>query len=318
MPLFESSEELHVEPTKAEYHHVVLQQSVTMLAYMDRSTHNTTELVSVPEPRVLLGFSVHDLPILIGAAAGAIGLTVIILIAIIVWHCCRVNRNQEKTCCVDIAGNDNSVLKVPHSTVVHSQVYETQVLESTCNSNAVPNGLTRSQSLPFRENSKDSVKGKSRSRPASQPVHFPIVEKSTGCQIRGLENAAMPSITEGAIRSQTCMQDVPALSQCASYTTLEEPFNYSSIHTMDFLMKTRSLPTWSQGKLRPMSTEDDLNELYAKVNFSKKRKNRMGNDCAAAIAFTKSRCTALPFTHKDTDPLVDNEAVVVYDERTAV
>ncbi|KAJ8892805.1 hypothetical protein PR048_005386 [Dryococelus australis] len=43
------------------------------------------------------------------------------------------------------------------------------------------------------------------------------------------------------------------------------------------------------------------------VNFSKKRKNRMRNDEAAIIALSKSRSQYL---HKDTDSLVDNEAVI--------
>lgn len=80
-------------------------------------------------------------------------------------------------------------------------------------------------------------------------------------------------------------------------------------------LKTRSLPAWVRSKPRPLSTEDDLNDLYAKVNFSKKRKNRMRNDEAAIIALSKSRSQ---FLHKDTDSLVDNEAVIVYDERTAL
>lgn len=42
----------------------------------------------------------------------------------------------------------------------------------------------------------------------------------------------------------------------------------------------------------------------------------MKNDSAAAIALTRSRTNIL--THTDTESLVDNEAVVVYDERTAL
>ena len=51
------------------------------------------------------------------------------------------------------------------------------------------------------------------------------------------------------------------------------------------------------------------------VNFSKKRKNRMRNDEAAIIALSKSRSE---FSYQDTDSLVDNEAVLVYEERTAL
>jgi hypothetical protein len=32
-------------------------------------------------------------------------------------------------------------------------------------------------------------------------------------------------------------------------------------------MKTRSLPAWVRSKSRPLSTEDDLAELYAKVTM---------------------------------------------------
>nr|BAH72502.1 ACYPI003318 [Acyrthosiphon pisum] len=100
-------------------------------------------------------------------------------------------------------------------------------------------------------------------------------------------------------------------------------FTSSSIlencHTCDgksITLRTRSLPTHVRNKKRPFSTSDNLSELYAKVNFSKKRKNRMRNDEAAIIAMSKSRSQFL--NNKDTDILVDNEAVIVYDERTAL
>jgi hypothetical protein len=32
-------------------------------------------------------------------------------------------------------------------------------------------------------------------------------------------------------------------------------------------LKTRSLPAWVRSKPRPLSTEDDLNDLYAKVRL---------------------------------------------------
>lgn len=66
-----------------------------------------------------------------------------------------------------------------------------------------------------------------------------------------------------------------------------------------------------------------INVIYLimfQISFSKKRKNRMRNDSAAAIALNKSGTSPfqLPFLHKDTDSLVDNEAFVVYDERTVL
>ncbi|XP_055700476.1 uncharacterized protein LOC129800235, partial [Phlebotomus papatasi] len=77
--------------------------------------------------------------------------------------------------------------------------------------------------------------------------------------------------------------------------------------------RTRSLPSWGKGaKQRPVSTTDDLEELYAKVNFSKKRRNRMRNDEAAIIALCRSRSQNLAVL-----PL-EREGIVVYDERTAL
>ncbi|VVD01943.1 unnamed protein product [Leptidea sinapis] len=72
-------------------------------------------------------------------------------------------------------------------------------------------------------------------------------------------------------------------------------------------MKTRSLPAFLRPKQRPLSTEDDLHQLYAKANLSKKYKNRMRSEHAAIIALSKSHSQFL-----------DADAVVVYDQRTAL
>ncbi|KAG7311228.1 hypothetical protein JYU34_002259 [Plutella xylostella] len=76
--------------------------------------------------------------------------------------------------------------------------------------------------------------------------------------------------------------------------------------SMDAL-KTRSLPAFLRPKPRPLSTEDDLQQLYAKVNLSKKYKNRMRSEHAAIIALSKSH-----------SQFFDADAVIVYDQRTAL
>lgn len=85
-------------------------------------------------------------------------------------------------------------------------------------------------------------------------------------------------------------------------------------------LRTRSLPSSVRNKQKPLASEEDLDQLYAKVNFSKKRKNRMRHDEAAIIAISKSRSQFLDKVpaDTDTDTLVDNEAVIVYNERTAL
>jgi hypothetical protein len=79
--------------------------------------------------------------------------------------------------------------------------------------------------------------------------------------------------------------------------------------------KTRSLP--SKNKQRPVSSIDDLDELYSKVNFSKKLRNRMTNNEAKIIAFCRSRSQNLSLAGNSSGGAKE-EAFVVYDERTAL
>ena len=78
--------------------------------------------------------------------------------------------------------------------------------------------------------------------------------------------------------------------------------------------KTRSLP--SKNKQRPVSSIEDPDELYSKVNFSKKLRNRMNNNEAAIIAFFRSRSQNLALASGSGSAKEDG--LVVYDERTAL
>ncbi|CAH0557861.1 unnamed protein product [Brassicogethes aeneus] len=137
-------------------------------------------------------------------------------------------------------------------------------------------------------------------RPVSQPIPTYLINSG-----ESVPKGHLPEISEFS----------PQSAQYASSSILDEVGSKDEDSMAEAVLKTRSLPAWVRNKPRPLSTEDDLNDLYAKVNFSKKRKNRMRNDEAAIIALSKSRSQ---FLHKDTDSLVDNEAVIVYDERTAL
>ncbi|KAK5647122.1 hypothetical protein RI129_005586 [Pyrocoelia pectoralis] len=139
-------------------------------------------------------------------------------------------------------------------------------------------------------------------RPVSQPIRFGPCDITGNGELAHSKHVPMPEISEFS----------PQAAQYASSSILDD---VNAKEEGASALKTRSLPAWVRSKPRPLSTEDDINDLYAKVNFSKKRKNRMRNDEAAIIALSKSRSQ---FLHKDTDSLVDNEAVIVYDERTAL
>ncbi|CAH2067615.1 unnamed protein product, partial [Iphiclides podalirius] len=92
-------------------------------------------------------------------------------------------------------------------------------------------------------------------------------------------------------------------AQYASSSMLDEIDNAVNIDAL----KTRSLPAFLRPKPRPLSTEDDLQQLYAKVSLSKKHKNRMRSEHAAIIALSKSQ-----------SQFFDADAVIVYDQRTAL
>ncbi|CAH1977302.1 unnamed protein product [Acanthoscelides obtectus] len=161
----------------------------------------------------------------------------------------------------------------------------------------------RSESSPSAASALHAQQTSNSAPRRQRPVSQPIPATYDGDEI--LPRSPLPEISEFA----------PNSTQYASSSILDEVGGKEEQVVSEPTLKTRSLPAWVRSKPRPLSTEDDINDLYAKVNFSKKRKNRMRNDEAAIIALSKSRSQ---FLHKDTDSLVDNEAVIVYDERTAL
>lgn len=298
---------------------IILQQSVTMLAYMDKENRSVAQQGSFLDSFVT-GHS-RDLPILIGAAMGAVGLIVIILAVVVVWHCCSRKTSNDKAYVVENLSRSSSISRPPATSMVQSDsviflsAKARRPVSGQLGANT-PDGTSSVESMSQLHFGHQGFVGDvGGMRPLSEcgvhTVDVPYTQPSSAASLDG----------------EVTLQ-VPSLSQCSSYSHrgLEEPY-YNLYGSNDLTLKTRSLPSWGRAKQRPLSTEDDLSELYAKVNFSKRRKNRMRNDSAAAIAATRSyqhqQCYLSPFhtlpsAHTDTDSLVDNEAVVVYDERTAV
>lgn len=305
---------------------IILQQSVTMLAYMDKDNRSAAQQGTPQQPNgsfldsFVPGHS-RDLPILIGAAMGAVGLIVIILAVVVVWHCCTKKNNNDKAYVVENLSRSSSISRPPATSMVQSDSViflsaKSRHPTGTRLSGNIPDGASSVESMSQLHFGHHGYMGDvGGTRPLSESgvhtVDVPYVQPSSAASLDG----------------EVTLQ-VPSLSQCSSYSHRGLEGSYYSIYgSSDLTLKTRSLPSWGRAKQRPLSTEDDLSELYAKVNFSKRRKNRMRNDSAAAIAATRSfqhqQCYLSPFhtlpsAHTDTDSLVDNEAVVVYDERTAV
>jgi hypothetical protein len=110
-------------------------------------------------------------------------------------------------------------------------------------------------------------------------------------------------------------------------TILEQISNVTEASENPNAYKTRSLP--SKNKQRPVSSIEDLDELYSRVNFSKKLRNRMTNNEAKIIAFCRSRSQNLSQYSSNSggggggggggsNGGPKEEAFVVYDERTAL
>ncbi|XP_042216182.1 uncharacterized protein LOC121862172 [Homarus americanus] len=182
----------------------------------------------------------------------------------------------------------------------------------------------------------NSVRSKVCQRPTSNPVAFspcdltlprpPRRDSGLSSETRGrtLEGGCLPLAPESRLDEQSASSSaLDSVSPAGRGGELEGA-------VVDEAFRTRSLPAWVRNKTRPLAALDDLNTIYEKPNWSKRRRNRMRSDAAAVIALSKSRGrllspspqvagqAAAAATPPDTAALVENEAVIVYDERTAL
>nr|CAD7402549.1 unnamed protein product [Timema cristinae] len=317
----------------------VFQQSVTLTAKM-WPEDNGTAPPSSPGGWKWGSWRIPNehLPLLVGTVCGG-ALILLVLLAAIVWRCCVMPRRDKAYCArLDkemLARQRSGIPPLPsHSAVFAAPksgqwayssrlvgppanpplvappahwFYNSRVLSPANLERIDPGPIPRSVSCVSTQLHNEAlpvaVKVCDKRRPMSQPIRF------GPCDLAPKQEARHPPLPE--ISEFTAPN-----TQYASSSILDEVgARGGEAPAGNMVLKTRSLPAWVRSKSRPLSTEDDLAELYAKVNFSKKRKNRMRNDEAAIIALSKSRSQYL---HKDTDSLVDNEAVIVYDERTAL
>ncbi|BES88812.1 Hypothetical protein NTJ_01619 [Nesidiocoris tenuis] len=318
----------------------VFQQSVTLTAKMwpndNNGTSNTASSNSWP-----WRMPTEQLPLIIAIFTGG-ALIILLVIAAVLWRfCVAPHRNKDYRVKIEnapsptrpvvpVLPSESAVYLDPKSGQwsVSSRVLE--VLPGGGSYNAGVSGshwfynnrlldpaaLDRCPVLPRSITVPTHHKGVEQRppRPHSQPSSLSPDLRTSRVVSRS------PAVDEPCSLPQISEFSPPQFSMAASTTILEESSTgskevYLSPFNGGLMMKTQSLPACVRNKTRPLSTADDVSELYAKVNFSKKRKNRMRNDEAAIIALSKSRSQ---FLHKDTDSLVDNEAVVVYDERTAL
>jgi len=72
--------------------------TTTVTDIKDHSNMTEVPFLSFDESRnTFWGVSDRDVPILIGAAAGAVGLVFLILGAVLIWYCCQFALKRDKS-----------------------------------------------------------------------------------------------------------------------------------------------------------------------------------------------------------------------------
>ncbi|XP_023229487.1 uncharacterized protein LOC111629807 [Centruroides sculpturatus] len=249
--------------------------------------------------------------------------------ALISWHCCRTRANRAKMYCLDSmqqvekckiskASAPSKRDSVVFLSLKPSQLYETCVVKSKpylYEDMSLSSIKAQQNSANITFNSKTFEKSNSDLKKDEQ-INNHLTEK-IGTVSDGLVNVTNLMLwSYNSLKDSSTSSLRKSLSHCVSCNDLNlSSSSNQSVAEENYVKKSQSLPLWGL-QSRPASTGDEMEELFSKLNFTKKRRNRMRNDSAAAIALNKSRSSL--FQIDDKDLLVDNEVVVVYDERTAL
>ncbi|XP_025017101.1 probable serine/threonine-protein kinase DDB_G0272254 [Tetranychus urticae] len=334
---------------------VAMSSSTTVSPSIFSVRHNQSRLFTLNNGSSnFFGINDRDIPILIGAAAGAIGLIIIILAAILAWYCCQYGiRRQKSSYRLDeenekwaSCSNFGSGVFADNDSVIFTGI------ENIPNQCVKGHNIRRSLSTqihlvnPNRDKQFDSIAALDTINPSSEQGYLSNAEatnqlrqsESANVNVCDTNNRCNNQINDNQVNNSSNSNNVNYNVEDEDEYNLDDKYRYNSKSqlysevvnaysdiTIDGTnLRTRSLP-WKKN-----STEaDESNKLannQTKLNFTKKRANRMRNDSAAAIALNRSGATPThsPYLTKETDCLVDNdslianEAVVVYDERTVL
>ncbi|KAK7601899.1 hypothetical protein V9T40_009340 [Parthenolecanium corni] len=255
------------------------------------------------------------IPFIIGTFA-SITLILVLLLAYVLWHCC-ISTNKKNV-------QESTKIETIEKNLPNNLNYSTIFAGSK-------NGSNNSRIIELIPEHDGSLRWFYKNHTFLRKQND-INKSQQRCPLNSSgDNDMIKNRNQGAMKFRSRSRSIIL----SPVTTLEEyslpPISEFCVHPCKYMsnsltdggfatqnpmnIRTRSLPSCVKHKKHSLAAADSAIELYDKVNFSKKRKNRMRNNEAAIIALSKSQSQ---FFNKDTDNLVDNEAVIVYDERTAL
>ncbi|XP_071533480.1 uncharacterized protein [Panulirus ornatus] len=314
---------------RTRYQTKVFQQSVTILIKLQPNT-TSGGASAVAERGVAVGpwrVSEEQLPVLVGTITGA-SLLLLLLLSLLLYTCCHHSPTHKN---FSVKSEVSSVTSGRTQGSAPSLSRDSLVVVTHASS-----GHQQGKGDIQEISNNNSVRSKVSPRPTSNPVAFSPCDLTLPRPTR--QESRMSGEAYGRTLEGSCLPLAPESrleEQSASSSALDTVFPVGrggelEASAVDEAFRTRSLPAWVRNKSRPLATLDDLNTIYEKPNWSKRRRNRMRSDAAAVIALSKSRGrllspspqaagqTVATATPPDTAALVENEAVIVYDERTAL
>ncbi|KAK6623247.1 hypothetical protein RUM43_009099 [Polyplax serrata] len=266
---------------KEEYYQPhVFQQSVTLTATMwdENDSKGTLGALKFGNWGILTEYS----PLFMGLICG-FGIVLVVMTSVVLWRYCLVSASK-KLCCRGTYG-----------------VKACQMDKS---------------SAPVRLQKKESLNGFEHfHRYDLNPVRrCSTLHRSATVDSIPLNNTHVPCVDFKNRLNKPEEQSFHCIQNSDSYVQIpqREPLMSNDVYTSHlYLEKLNSNSDLSKNLSRSTPA---LEDLYAKVNFSKKRKNRMRKGDAAIIAMSKSH------SGNNDDSTLDQTctAVVVYNERTAL
>ncbi|XP_015905925.1 uncharacterized protein [Parasteatoda tepidariorum] len=341
--------------TQKDGQHVFLQQSVTLLAFKDKLSINSTATPGA-SPKLLFGIIKEDLPLFIGAIIGASLVIALCVLILIFWKCCCRMTILSKKKEYWLQPKNTSNLKGKKYPTVQSSVvflglkptqdfaYKREKSSEDCTvfnffANSSDKDLLNStfdDSMSYTMSSQcpDIIVSDEKKPDSNGPNLLPngtcsndtanqscsVISTSSVLQngsITHCTNSSILSPNDMSIPSITIHQESPALFHRSFYSG---NFDQHSLYSCDSHpaseIGVRKCSSFTWSNYSLRpSSSDCYYDLFQKANFCKKRKNRMRSDIAAAIALNRSQSSQL---NKDTELLVENEVEVVLAERTTL